>query len=217
MKKSIPYIIIAVLVFLLWTKSCNSKKPEPKIIEVEVPAQSGDFEPKEPVHTPIVHNPTQSKDSIEIKWKEKENPINQKLIQENRQLLAKYKNAKDSLKRYKMYVQAVQLRDFQTHFEDDYIDLTISGKVQGKIKSIKPKYTIKPRTATKKIYPEQTVFRLLGGVEFGNNTLLNDFRYKFNLGFQNAKGNILSVSYEKWNNIDYYWIGYDISIFSIEH
>jgi len=206
MKKLIQPIIIAGLIILLFFKTCGKGDTEPKIIEVEVPAQSGEFEPQTPIH--IVS------DTIYItKWKEVKvettNPVNTELAE-------KYQTAKDSLERYRMYVDAIQIRDFESYFEDEYLELTISGKVQGEIKSIKPEYTIKSRTTETTISPKQTVFRLLGGVEFGNNTSLNDFRYKFNLGFQNAKGNVISASYEKWNGVDYYWLGYDVSIFSFE-
>lgn len=207
MKKLIQPIIIAGLIILLFLKSCGNEKSEPQIIEVEVPAQSGEFEPQ----TPKVITKTDT--FYKIKWKEVEvevpNPVNSDLLE-------KYETAKDSLERYKMYVDAIQIKYFESYFEDEYLSLTVTGKVQGEIKSIKPKYTIKTRTTETTIAPEQTVFRLLGGVEFGNNTSLNDFRYKFNLGFQNAKGNVISASYEKWNGVDYYWIGYDFSIFSIE-
>lgn len=215
MKKIIQPLIIAALLFFLFTKSCGRKEPEPKIVTIEVPAQSGGFEAKEPEHSPVVDST--ANDSVEVKWKTlvTENPVNKKLVQENKKLLEKYKNAKDSLERYKMYVQAVQLRNFSSHFEDDYIDLTITGKVQGKVKSITPKYTIKPRTVKDTVYPEETVFRVLAGFEIGNNTSLNDFKWKVNLGIQNRKGNVFKASYAKWYGQDYIFIGYDFSLAKI--
>lgn len=212
MKKLIQPIAIAALLIFIFFKSCGNENLEPKIIEVKVPAQAGEFEPQQPIHS-------DGKDTI-IRWKEIEirvpNPVNDSLAIAYQKLSDSLNAAQAEIERYKMYLDAIQIRDFESYFEDEYLKLTISGQVQGKIKSIKPEYTIKPRTATTSIDPEKSVFRLLGGVEFGNNTLLNDFRYKANIGFQNAKGNIFSLSYERWNSQHYIWVGYDFSIFSIE-
>lgn len=211
--KILPWVLSVVLIFLLWLKSCKGDKTEPEIIKVEVPAQSGTFEPQQPIHE-------NSGDSTIIKWKEIEikvpNPINDSLAIAYQKLSDSLTVAQAEIERYKMYLDAIQIKDFSSHFEDEFLDLTISGKVQGEVKSIFPKYTIKPRTIQTEITPEKTVFRLLGGIEFGNNTLLNDFRYKANLGFQNAKGNIFMLSYERHNLQNYIWAEYDFSILEVK-
>jgi hypothetical protein len=56
-------------------------------------------------------------------------------------------------------------------------------------------------------------FRLLAGLEYGNNTSLSNSIFKANLSGQNSKGNIYRFSID--NNKNYY-IGYDFSIFSIK-
>jgi len=56
-------------------------------------------------------------------------------------------------------------------------------------------------------------FRLLGGLEYGNNVTLSNSIFKANLSGQNRKGNIYRFSVD--NNKNYY-IGYDFSIFSIK-
>ncbi len=211
MKKSIPYIIIAILVFFLFMKSCGKEKSEPKIIEVEVPEKSGSFEPKEPTYI-------KTDTAIEVKWKEKvikvPSPVNDSLVNAYKALADSLNAAQAELARYKMYLDAIQIRDFTSHFEDEYLDLTISGKVQGHIKSIQPDYTIKSRTINDTINPVKTTFRVLAGLEFGNNTSFGDFRYKANIGFQNTKGNIFSLGYERWNGQDYIWVGYEFSVLS---
>lgn len=214
MKKAIPYILIAALLFILFLQNCEGGKNkinEPQTIEVDIPEVSGDFEPQEPVH--IVP------DTVYItKWKEVKiktpNPVNDSLVIAYQKLSDSLTAAQAELERFKMYLDAVQIRDFESHFEDDFLKLTISGKVQGKVNSLKTDYTIKSRSA--QITPKRTIFRLLGGLEIGNNTSFNEFRYKVNLGFQNAKGNIFGASYERWNGQDYVWARYEFSIFSIK-
>lgn len=215
MKKAIPYILIAALLFILFLQNFEGGKNkinEPQTIEVDIPEVSGDFEPQKPMHS-------NTGDSIVIKWKEKEilvpNPVNDSLAIAYQKLSDSLTSAQAEIERYKMYLNAIQIRDFESYFEDEYLELTITGKVQGKVKSIKPQYTIKERTVETQVQPKQTVFRLLGGLEFGNNTSFNDFRYKANLGFQNRKGNIFSLGYERYNGQDYIFAAYDFSIFQI--
>ena len=198
--KLIPYIIIAVLAAVLWFKGC-----EKETIKVKVPEVIGDFEPQKPEY--IIE-----KDTVYItKWKTKtntievptKNPVNDSLV------LA-YQQAQDSLERFKQYLEAIQIRSFSNTFEDEYLDLTISGKVQGKLLSLKPDYKIKERTIETEA---PTNLRLLAGFEIGNSTLFNDFRYKVNIGLQNASGNIYRFGYAKENVIGhYFWLGYDFSL-----
>lgn len=206
------YAIIALLTFLLFMEGCG-EDPEPQIIEVEVPAVSGDFEPEKPVHE-------EGKDTTIVKWKDKivkvPNPINDSLAIAYQELSDSLDATETELERYKMYLNAIQIRDFESHFEDDYLDLTISGKVQGEVKSIKPEYTIKEREAETTITPKQTALRVLGGFEVGNNTLFDDIWFKANLGLQNAKGDIWTVGWAKNNGKDYYFLGYDFSIWNIK-
>ncbi|HET8885874.1 MAG TPA: hypothetical protein VFM70_05920 [Salinimicrobium sp.] len=204
LKKTWTYIVIAILLLILFFKGCDSE-PKKKTIEVKVPEITAELPEQKPEHK-------NAKDPVEVKWKEKvievPNPVNEELA-------IAYQKAKDSLERYKMYLDAIQMREFISEYEDDNLKLTLTGMVQGEVQSIKPTYTIKERTATAEVEEKETVFRLLGGVEFGNNTMLNDFRYKANLGFQNAKGNILRGSFSNENGINYIYLGYDISIFQI--
>ena len=96
---------------------------------------------------------------------------------------------------------------------DDNLLLNIDGIVQGEVKEITPSYTIKPKKVEVQVKPKETVFRLLGGLEVGNNTKLDGFAAKANLMLQNKKGNIISGSFDTNQTI---WIGYNFSIFDIK-
>ena len=135
--KLIPYIIIAALLaIILIPRAC-----EGETTTVTIPEQKGEFEAQKPVYI------TQTDTVYRTKWKtatdtieiSTENPVNDSLV------LA-YQNLQDSLERFKMYLDAIQIRKFKNTFEDEYLELTISGEVQGKLNWIKPDYKIKERT-----------------------------------------------------------------------
>jgi hypothetical protein len=200
--KYIPWITIAILLFVLWFKGCSQ---EPTTVPVTIPEISGEFEPQEPIYI-------KGKDSVITRWETREiktqNPVNDSLA------LA-YQEVKDSLERYKMYLTAIQIRDFSNTYEDEFVKFHLTGQVQGELNWIKPNYTIKERKIDVPV--PQMKFRLLAGAEIGNNLLLNDFRWKANLGLQNAKGNIFRLGYGKEALQDYFYLGYDVSIFSISN
>ena len=123
-----------------------------------------------------------------------------------------YQEALDSIARYKMFLDAIQIRSFENIFEDDTIKITVTGEVQGKLNWLKPVYHIKER----EIDVPKTGLRLLAGAEIGNTTLLSDFRYKLNVGLQNKNGAIYRLGYAKEGLQDYIWIGYDISILNLK-
>ena len=81
------------------------------------------------------------------KWKTVEiktqNPVNDSLA------LA-YQIQTDSLERYKMYLRSIEIREFTSIFEDDFIKIDINGKVQGDVKYLQPTYHIKEREITLK-------------------------------------------------------------------
>ena len=200
--KSIPYIIIALLAAFLLFRECNR---ETKTITVTVPAVEGEFEPQKPVYI------TETDTVYITRWKEHEiftpNPVNDSLA-------IAYQEAQDSLVRYKMYVDAIQIRTFENVFEDEFLKLTLTGEVQGELRYIKPEYKIKEREIDVEV-PE-TRFRLLAGGEIGNNTTFSDLRYKINVGLQNQKGGIYRLGYARENFQDIIWVGYDFSILNLK-
>lgn len=201
--KFIPWAIIVVLAFLLWTNSCERDKTDDGI-DVVVPGQSGQFQPLKPVYVDRLDTLYITKwKTIEIKTK---NPVNDSLA-------TAYQQAKDSLDRYKMFLSAIQIRNFENVFEDEFLKLTIKGQVQGELKSIQPDYKIKERTITIDS-PPKTFLRGLVGLEIGNNLTLSDFRYKASVGLQNANGHIYNLGYGKESLQDYIYVGYQHSLFN---
>jgi hypothetical protein len=202
----LPYVIILVLSILLFFKGCGSKDPE--VIKVKVPEVSGEFEPVPPEYVPTPEVP------YVIEWKERRieipNPVNDSLLKAYRDAQAE----NDSLKQMLLFLDAIQLREFSNTFEDEYLKLTVSGQVQGKLNYIKPTYTIKSRTL--EIEEPQTNLRLLAGFEIGANDKLSEFPLKLNLGMQNAKGNILKASWMRLNGENFYLGGYDFSILNLK-
>lgn len=195
-----------ILLVLLWFQSCNSA--ETQLVTVTTPEIKGKFDAKKPKHTPIAT--TRKTAAGEVVYLE--NPINAALIQENTQLKIDFAKA-DSIQRVKLYDEAVQLNTFTKNFEDSNISIDINGIVQGEVKEVFPSYTIKERKIEVPVKVKQTVFRLLGGTEIGNNTHFNDFRVKGNMMFQNRKGNIFSASYDTQET---FWIGYHATFFEIK-
>ena len=197
-------IVIVILAFFLF-RSCQGNEPSPQLVKVIVPELKGKFEGKKPVNVPI-------NNSVVKEYLTTENPINPKLLAENEKLKIDFTKANDSIKKLQ-FAKAVQLNEFSTDFEDENIILNINGIVQGEVKEITPNYKIKERKIEVPVKVKETVFRLLGGLEVGNNTKLDGFAAKANLMLQNRKGNTLSGSFDTNQNI---WIGYNFSIFDIK-
>jgi hypothetical protein len=203
-KEAFKYLGWVLLFTLLYFRGCSS--PSLQLAKVTVPEVKGIFEAKKPTIIPIRQYLSNGK-IITI-----ENPINAKLLAENINLQVDFANANDSIKKLQ-YANAIQLNKFSSIFEDDNIKIDINGIVQGEVKEVSPSYIIKSKTIEVPVIQKETAFRLLGGLEVGNNTKLDAFSVKANLMFQNRKGNILSASFDTNQNI---WIGYSFSIFNIK-
>ena len=117
----------------------------------------------------------------------------------------------DSIKQAELYRLATELKKFESNFEDENLKLTINGIIGGnEVKEITPTYTIK---AKKIDVPQKKVkFRMLVGGGLGNSLTFDKPLFNGNVGFQNAKGNILRFGYDSEKRIT---IGYDFSLFKI--
>jgi hypothetical protein len=206
LKESFKYLGWILLFIVLWFRGCSSTLSTPQFTKVIVPEVKGKFEAKKPVNTPIGQKVSKGK-MVYI-----ENEIDPKLVAENEKLKSDFSKASDSIKKLQ-FAKAIQLNKFSTTFEDDNLLLNIDGIVQGEVKEITPNYTIKEKKIEVQVKPKETVFRLLGGLEVGNNTKLDGFAVKGNLMLQNRKGNIISGSFDTNKNI---CIGYHFSIFDIK-
>ena len=212
-KESIKYLGWVLLCLFLWLKGCSrsSTNDVVQIQKVIVPKVEGKFESKVPVHELVLKSKKRPKIGAN-------NALGKPLIiadeliemtRKNEEQLTFYEKSNDSLKK-ELYKKSTVLNKFSTKFEDDNILLNINGIVQGEVQEITPNYTIKEKNIDVK--PIETVFRLLAGVEVGNNDKFDNFKAKANLMLQNRKGNIMSASFDTNNTI---WIGYNFSIFNI--
>jgi adenylate cyclase class IV len=208
----LKYLGWILLFLVLWFKGCSGSTPSTQIAKVIVPEVKGSFQAKKPVHEPIVINANNTANMQKGETIYKENPIDKKLIAENEKLKSDYAKANDSIKQLS-FNKAIQLNKFSTKFEDENLVLNINGVVQGEVKEISPNYTIKEKKVEVPVKVKETVFRILGGLEVGNNTKLDNFKVKANLMFQNRKGNIISGSFDTNQTV---WVGYNVSIFDIK-
>ena len=118
----------------------------------------------------------------------------------------------DSIKQAELYRLASELKSFETELEDEYLKLKINGIIAGnEVKEITPTYTIKKREVN--VPKKETKFRMLGGVGIGNTLMFNKPIFNANVGFQNKKGNILTIGYDTETRI---LLGYNFSIFKID-
>jgi hypothetical protein len=207
-KEFFKYLGWILLFVFLWFRGCSGSTPKPQIAKVIVPEVKAKFEAKKPVHEPVIIKAN----SPQLKISTEPNPLVQKLIEENVRLVQDFAKANDSIKQLS-FNKAIQLNKFSTKFEDDNLVININGVVQGEVKEVTPNYTIKERKMEVPVKAKETVFRVLGGLELGNNTQLDAFKLKANLMFQNRKGNIISGSFDTNQTV---WVGYNISIFDIK-
>lgn len=211
-KEAFKYLGWILLFLFLWFNGCSNKEKAVTSTTVTVPETKGSFEAKKPNHQPIVinaNNPAQMQSGSIMTI---ENPVDAQLILENEKLKNDFAKANDSIQKLQ-FAKAVQLFNFNSKFEDENISMNIDGIVQGEVKQLTPTYTIKEKKVEVPVKSKETAFRVLAGMEVGNNTALNDFKAKANLMFQNRKGNVLTASFDTNQVV---WVGYNISILNIK-
>ena len=117
----------------------------------------------------------------------------------------------DSIKQAELYRLATELKSFESQFEDENLKLTINGIIGGnQVKEITPTYTIKAKKID--VPQKQVKFRMLVGGGLGNSLTFDKPLFNGNVGFQNAKGNVLRFSFDTEQRI---MVGYDFSLFKI--
>jgi hypothetical protein len=199
------YLGWIILFVYLWANGCGRLDSEPQKIKVIVPEVKGVFKPKKPEHKALIETDTVFKN----------NPINKKLIAENEKLKADFAKANDSIKQLS-FNKAIELKTFNSDFEDEFVKITIDGIVQGEVKKFKPSYTIKERELTVSVKQKETVLRVLAGGSLGFNKAMNKAVYGFDLGFQNRKGNIITAEYLKVGTSEFALIGFKKSILTVK-
>lgn len=217
--KIIIIAIFSALIILALLKACS----DGGTIQVATKEVKGSMKSVKPENTAIAinySNSTQKVSDIDIRqnlsnqkmskeYFNYQNEIN-KLLKENDDLDNAFHNANDSLQQI-IYRQAIQLNEFTHTWDNDTLKATVSGISRGEVQSIKLDYTIKSQKIDIKI--PQTIIRLIAGLETGTTKDLSKFNIKANLGFQNKRGDMFSVSADLDKR---FYIGYSTSIFTIK-
>jgi len=213
-KEFFKYLGWILLFLFLWFNGCSDKEKSVTSTKVTVPEVNGSFWTQKPKHTPLETAKKSPKKAGENNFNSSASTENTylEMAKENEKLKNDFAKANDSIKKLQ-FAKAIQLNKFSTTFDDENLTLNINGIVQGEVKEITPSYIIKEKKVEVQVKPKETVFRLLGGMEVGNNTKLDGFAAKANLMFQNRKGNVLTASFDTNQVI---WVGYNFSIFNIK-
>ena len=217
--KTIPYFIIAILLFVIWSNSCNSEtKKEIQYVTVKSTSGKETFEkPKQVIVT------DQNKNSV-IPKKDKDN--NQFLKKDNEFLqkeidkLLKYNDSLlnalvllDDKELKEAYSNAIAINYFERKIDNDTVKIDVYGLTRGTIETMQIDWETKERK--QEVQKKELLFRALLGGEIGVNKELNQGTYKINLGLQNKKNDILRFSYQRIGSNEFGLIGLDKSIFSV--
>lgn len=203
--KNVIYVVAIIFIVYLFTLIKQCSEPKATVNQkVTIPEKTGDF-----TEAPKVTEVKGKKDSI-VYMKGKtiytENPINKKLAED-------YLQAKDSVQKLKLYLDAIQEKEETYTFDNKDLKLEVSTKTRGQILDLKPKYTIKEREVVIPVPQKQTVLALYGGLELANNALLNNMTFKADVGIQNRKGTIFTIGADNRSN---YYVGAKVRIFDIK-
>lgn len=172
---------------------------------IEIPEIKNEFQE----HTPKVI----VRDTVFItKWKSKNmvievptlNPVNDSLVQ-------LYMKTKDSLERFKMYLAAVEIKDFTDYYNDDNLELFLHGQVQGTVNWIKPSYVIKKREIPVK--QNSPTFKILVGSEILASE--NQIGLGIRAGVQTKKGAIIGAGFTNIDGENFISAGYSFPLISI--
>ena len=210
--KTIPYFIIAILLFVIWSNSCNSEtKKEIKYVTVKSTSGKATFEkPKQKVVTD-----QNKKEVVNLKDKSEneflQNEID-RILEENKKLLDELALKNESEVK-EAYSDAIAINYFERKIDNDTVKIDVYGLTRGTIETMQIDWKTKERK--QEVEQKELLFRLLLGGEIGINKELNQGTYKINLGFQNKKNDILRFSYQRIGANEFGLIGFDKSIFSI--
>jgi len=188
------YIIIGLLIFSLFLqRSCSHNK-----------------QPFQKVNTTVqydtIYKPSEIKTKVVTKYKTikgedvyipgKVDTVEVKV----------FEKASDSIQ-FKMFTNATKIRSYKSEFKDSVADVSIYTETKGELLKIVPTVHIKQ---VKKV---ETKFALYVGGGLSNNLQFNNFAIQANVGLQNKKGDILSISYDTQQNIG---VGYSFRLINIK-
>ena len=210
-KNGILYLGWILLILLLFFRGCSASVPG---TSVTIPAITKTL----PADTIIKHQIVEVNKMVRDKKTEKKylkdlTEAEQRIIayQEEIDNMQSEFMWSDSIKQAEMFRLATELKKFESNFEDENLKLTINGIIGGnEVKEMTPTYTIKAKKID--VPQKQVKFRMLVGGGLGNSLTFDKPLFNGNVGFQNAKGNVLRFSFDTEQRI---MIGYDFSLFKI--
>lgn len=210
-KKAFPYLGWILLFLLLFFRGCGASVPA---TTVTIPAITKTLPADTIVKHETIKIPKWYKDTkAEKKYLKDIFEAEQRIIayQEEIDNMQSEFQWGDSIKQAELYRLATELKNFESNFEDENLKLTINGIIGGnEVKEIIPTYTIKAKKID--VPQKQVKFRMLVGGGLGNSLTFDKPLFNGNVGFQNAKGNILRFGYDSEQRIT---IGFDFSLFKI--
>lgn len=187
-KYTYPIIIIILLIVFFIERSCNKPNDMQKI-EVVIPAKKGEIKKS------IEQVNYKKKDSIVfVKGKivYTENEINKELAE-------KYKRATDSLVKFKMYIDAIQIKEQLTTFDNKDLTLKVKSKVQGQLLNMSiAEYTIKEQKVKVEV-PIKTRTAVYVGLGVSDNKKLDNFLIQAEVGLQIKRDIIFLTADTKQN------------------
>ncbi len=199
LKKYLVYILLLISISLNFIqRSCsNPDNIKPQIIKIKIPEIKGSIKESKITKIDGTANKIEYRDKKVIV----ENPKTQKLLE-------LYLKENDSLKRLKMYGEAITEHTQINTFENDDLKADITSTTQGKLLDLSlTNYIIKSKELPITLPPSKnTVFALYTGGGLYYNNKYQEIGYKVDLGFQNKKGDILDIGYDPFNKsifVDY--------------
>ena len=188
------YVIIGLLIFSLFLqRSCrNNKQSFQKVKTV--------------VQYDTIFKPSESKTKVITKYKTLKGKDIYIVGKIDTVEVKVFEKATDSVQ-FNMFTNATKIRSYKNDFSDNDADISIYTETKGELLKIVPTVHIKQ---VKKV---ETKFALYTGVGLSNNLQFNNFSVQANIGLQNKKGDILSISYDTQQNIG---IGYSFRLINIK-
>lgn len=203
-KERLIYIGVIIILLLALFKCSGDTEYIEVPVEIKVPEVIGEFKkeesPKEIIRDSIVYKYKYIDREIESK-----NPLMEELLKEYE--LAVKEN--DSLKQAQLFFNSIEIRDYNSKFEDEYLSLEIVSKTQGKLLEISPSYTIKERIIKEDVkvpIPKNISFYIGGKISLPTNLNINNSINLEGLGGIKLKNNDIILG--SYNTQEQVGIGY---------
>lgn len=206
MKNKFWILGLSILLLSFGAFQLCTHEDEKQTVTITTDEIKGTFEPQIQVIHEVIPG---TKEIIERNRKESVASVDAALLQR----IAEYEKQLNDLRtefaaldcndKTDMFNEVTQLRAFNSHFEDDHLELNISGVVQGYVHELTPSYTIKHKTFDVDLpKPKLKTNTLYVFGSFGANKELNHTQYGGGLALA-KKHNITQIRYEKIANQDY--------------